>query len=84
MAKVKYPEHEKLHKVHEQSQVIGEFLEQLGSEGLSICEYVDRHDRWSPLSKNTEKILADYFGIDLDKLEKEKRQMLAELQKANK
>lgn len=34
---------------------------------------------YSPISKNTEKILAEYFKIDLNKVEAERRALLAAL-----
>ena len=36
----KYPEHEKLTKVKDQSQTIGGFLESMGEQGLVLAEYV--------------------------------------------
>lgn len=39
---------------------------------------------WYPLNYSIEKLLAEYFEIDLNKLEKEKRQMLDEIRNANK
>jgi len=76
---MKYPEHEKMHSVKEKSQAIGEFLEQIQSEGLVICDYHEHE--WSPISKGIEQILADYFEIDLNKIEREKRQMLDEMRR---
>ena len=35
--------------------------------------------RYTPANENTEKLLAQYFEIDLDVLEEEKRTMLTEL-----
>ena len=37
---------------------------------------------YGPANENTEKLLAQYFGIDLDVLEKEKRAMLAVARKS--
>jgi hypothetical protein len=71
-----YPEHDKLEKVQEQSQTIGEFLEWLSSEKEihlarwhNTCDLRDVHT-------DKEKLLAEFFGIDLKKLEEEKRQMI--------
>ena len=59
-----FPEHDKLHKIRSQSQLIGEFLEWLSySKGISLGTPV--HD-----------LLAEFFEIDLKKLEAEKRAML--------
>ena len=104
-----YPEHEKLMKVKDESQVIGEFLEGCG---YTLCEFQPEADepRWIdedtgapshvfadnavenfawypegyyPVRGGINEILAGYFGIDLDKIEDEKRQMLEELRTAN-
>jgi hypothetical protein len=72
-----YPEHEKLDAVKEQSQAIGEFLD-LGP--YTLCEWVkfDDCDREQlvPVRKPLQAILADWFKIDLAKLEGERRAML--------
>jgi len=79
---MQYPEHEKLKKVQDKSQTIGEFLEWLGYEkDYAICEIEERYQRYYPISINHQKLLGQYFDIDLDKLEKEKRQMLETLKK---
>ena len=78
------PECDKLAKVKDKSQIIGEFLDHIMNvEGLSICESVDDHyeSGWVPLNKSIEQILAAYFGIDLDKVEQEKRAILKDLSK---
>lgn len=78
-----YPEHEKLQKIQDQSQMIGDFLSWLQEEkGLSLCSYQgEKHkiDLWCPTDANTSKLLADYFEIDEKKLEEEKQKMLQEL-----
>jgi len=70
---MKYEEHEKLHKVKDQSQTIGQFLEWL-NEQYTLCE--SDEDTYYPTHINIEKLLATYFEIDLDKIENEKQQML--------
>jgi hypothetical protein len=79
-----YPEHDKLHAVKDQSQAIGSFLDWLQNERkprtvLAIHEW----DEWVPTNERIEALLAEYFEIDLKKLEEEKRAMLDELRKAN-
>lgn len=77
---MKYPEHEKLKEVQEQSQIIGEFLEWLEFEkNYCLCECENKYDRWLPVSENHIKLLGQYFNIDLNKLKQEKRQMLESL-----
>lgn len=79
MSSSQYPEHEKLSAISAESQAIGQFLD----EGTyTLCE-VDKYDRFVPVGKSIQEILADYFGIDLNKIEAEKRQMLDEIRGAN-
>lgn len=69
-----YPEHEKLEAVKDQSQAIGEFLD---TSGYTLC--VVRNHQWVSVGRPINQILAGYFGIDLGKIEEEKRTMLAKL-----
>jgi len=81
--KINYPEHEKLKAVQKESQAIGEFLDWLtGEKKIELAKWNEDErveDRLLPWHHSTEKLLADYFKIDLVKLEAEKRKMLAEL-----
>jgi hypothetical protein len=82
-----YPEHDKLRAVVDQSQAIGEFLEEfLPSKGIQLCSRMpvdDDSDELSlhfyPIHESTRRLLAEFFGIDDDALEREKRTMLAVL-----
>jgi len=128
-----YPEHDRLAAISDQSQVCGEFLEWLQSEGLHLMRWrtglTDTmacgpgwpsavgggHSRqlklcadgvrrcmrcgkpldeegtyevavenwvsegWVSEGRSIEQLLAAFFGIDLDKIETEKRQMLARM-----
>jgi hypothetical protein len=82
-----FPEHDKLSKIRDESQVIGEFLEWLYDEKeVILCkvrgdEYADTYGLHSPVNLNTQDLLADFFEIDLTKLEQEKQQMLDALRK---
>lgn len=75
-----WPEHTKMRAVQDKSQVIGEFLE---NTDYILSQYDQNNgggeDLLWPVTKTTEQILADYFGIDLDKIEAERQQMLAAL-----
>lgn len=77
----KYPECEKMKAISEDSQKIGEFLEWLDQHSMFVAEY-DRRDFPQPIRLNREQLLAKYFKIDLNKVEKERRSILADLQKA--
>jgi hypothetical protein len=77
-----YPECDKLLAARGKIQTLGEFLEWLGAEGIFLAEVDTRPGRWGHggghalISETTEKLLARYFEIDLDKVEAEKRAML--------
>lgn len=62
-----YPEHEKLRAINDESQAQGAFVEWLVQHG-----YAD-------LFGDLIELLAEYHHIDRNRLEAEKRQMLAEL-----
>jgi hypothetical protein len=77
-----YPEHEKLKAVKDRSQAIGEFIEWLEeSKRMCIC-YREEGGYW-PTGTPINKLLAEHFEIDLDRLEDEKRQMLREQRALN-
>jgi hypothetical protein len=72
-----YPEHEKLEKIVAESQICGEFLDWLrGKRGLELCGLSKDESFFYPVSIPTSKLLAEFFGIDRNKLEAEKRTML--------
>lgn len=77
-----YPEHEKLKKVAEQSQVIGEFVDIfLGGKGIMLAHYYEFVDTGGKQLTThgvpaIDDLLAEFFDIDRDKLETEKRAML--------
>lgn len=81
-----YPEHEKLKLVQDNSQTVGEFLEFLGEKDLVVCKYQettpDEEEGWDgpegywPDRTSKEKLLAEFFDIDLIKLEAEKVEMI--------
>lgn len=78
-----YPEHDKQHKIINFSQKCGEFLEWLQEEkGLFLAIYGTRvtdADRLYIADPSVTRLLAEFFEIDQDKLEAEKRAMLDEL-----
>jgi len=116
-----YPECEKLAKVKDASQIIGEFLEWLGAQGIrlherpikeaviarmkglpvdnghcilcggklvfGVCGGCNAHqdrdyfDHYYPIRKTIEQIIAQYFEIDLNKVEEERRLILEEIRK---
>jgi hypothetical protein len=82
--KKKYPECDKMIAVSKESQAIGNFLEWLGEQGILLAEYgTERYhrDQLMPKHISIEKLLAEYFEIDLDKVETERRAMLDDFRK---
>lgn len=78
------PEHDKLGQVREQSQACGEFLEWLGdAKKLVLCFYDDESEQYQPSHPGVTRLLAEFFSIDQDKLEAEKRAMLDYLARLN-
>lgn len=81
-----YPEHDKLKKIQPLSQAIGEFLEWASGEGMYLCAEIEvRADSFEylPITKQVPTLLAAHFGIDLNEIEAEKRQMLDHMRKLN-
>ncbi len=73
-----YPEHKKLESVQAKSQEIGAFLEWLQHErGFVIATWLD--EELAPSHESIEKLLAAYFDVDLNRIEREKRRMLDSL-----
>jgi hypothetical protein len=80
------PELDKMLRVKDESQAIGEFIEWLGANGMWIGRWsedgVTREQFGDPVSTSIEQLLADFYGIDLVKAEQERRAILAEIAKA--
>jgi hypothetical protein len=86
-----YPECEKMLAVKSKSQPIGEFIEWLrGERGIVLAKWCDKdedgedyldsgYSRLVPVHIRIEDLLAEYFGIDLKRIEQEKRIMLSKL-----
>ncbi len=93
----KYPECEKLQSVSEESQRIGFFLEWLKNQ-YSLCvwqegrkdyfgddpeDYIYSPEGYYPDRKSIEAILAEYFQIDMDKVNEEREQILRDIREEN-
>lgn len=78
------PELDKLRAVMDESDIIGEFLVTCG---YVLAENVPREggldDVLVPVPRTTNEILAKYYGIDLFKVEEEKRAILDSLKAAS-
>lgn len=69
-------EHERLSQISNKSQVIGEFIDWLASKGI----YPQKSGRGSRgFHFDVQKELAEFFKIDLEKLEREKLVILEHL-----
>ncbi len=80
----KYPECKKMAAVRDQSQVIGEFLEWLANEKETwICKREEEDRTYYLWGFSVEIVLAEFFGINLNKVDEEKRQMLDEIRREN-
>jgi hypothetical protein len=74
------PTLDKLRFVKDKSQAIGEFLEWLmGEQKVQLMLY---HEL-APERRNIERLLADFFEINLDEVEKERRALLDWMRKVN-
>lgn len=76
----KYPEHEKLQNLGDANQIVGDFIEWLHDRGMEIGRFEQMRGfsdlQFVPVTKSRDALLAEYFDIDRDKLEMEKRSML--------
>lgn len=77
---MEYSEHQKLSAVNDSSQLLGEFLDWLGTQEMTVAYWVDKPiQSLAPVKLSTNELLARFFDIDLVKLEEEKRAMLNHL-----
>lgn len=75
-----YPEHTKLRAISDQSQACYDFIDWLGSEkGYRLCYVPQRSGTYEPVQHSMRGLLAEFFEIDVDKIETEKRAMIAQL-----
>lgn len=82
MTEQTYPECEKLSDHQPQMEVIREFLEWASDNGMELGHWEpakagQANDRFSPVNEQFDQYLARYFGIDMAKVENERRAMLA-------
>ena len=77
-----YPEHEKMAEIREQSQICGEFLEWLTTDGgYHLAQQSDSGPWTVPALYSVPELLARFFEIDLGKIEVEKQQMLEDIRR---
>lgn len=79
-----YPEHEKMSKIADTSQKIGEFLDWLNSEkDIELKRWSEENNEYLSVFVSTTVLLAEFFEIDLTKIEAEKRAMLDAMRAMN-
>jgi hypothetical protein len=78
-----YPEHQKMMDCRDDAFIIGAFLE---DGPYMLGEYLSferggfpPREEFVPVSKGIQAVLAEYFEIDLDVIEQEKRAMLEKI-----
>ena len=73
------PECEKMVAVQERSRELSNFVDWLREKGYEICIENESENRpYDRLRKSNEQLFADYFSIDLKKVEEERRALLEE------
>lgn len=77
----KTPELDKMKAVQAESQTIGAFLDHMSTSGMSLACFDQYGENLHFVRKSIEQILADYFEIDLVKVEKERRAILDAIRK---
>lgn len=77
------PECERLVANESESSILTDFVDWLNSNGYVICTLEDTQgyprEQFISLRKTYEQLFADYFEIDLKKVEQERRALLASL-----
>lgn len=69
-------------KIRHQSQAIGEFLDWCHQKGWHLCVYHKGCEFPRPIREsNIQRILAEYFGIDYDAMNKEQEAVLEYMRK---
>lgn len=78
MINITTPELEKVIRFRDESQIISGFLDFLSLEqGICFCRATDSMETpMVVISESKEQLLAAYFGINLDRAEKERRTIL--------
>lgn len=73
---------EKMYQLRDKTEVIGEFLEWL-LDNYSVCDWDEENNRYEQRYQNIEQWLAEYFDIDLNKVEREKTALLQWIREQN-
>ncbi len=76
-----YPEHEKLKSIKGLSQELGSFIEWAKGKGWTLRKWHEEDDYTGYISvgKSIQEMLAEFYNIDLVKLEEEKEDLLKQI-----
>lgn len=80
-----YPELERMNAISKESQTCGEFLVWLREEKkFTLCQTVTSSNwAYHPVHVDMTKLLAEFFRIDLNKVEEERRVILDSIRQSN-
>jgi hypothetical protein len=78
----KCPECEKMDRIHDNSQRLGLFLEWLKNRYV-LARWEKNETRLTPVHVDIQKILAEYFDIDLVKVDQEQQSILEWIREEN-
>lgn len=83
-----YPEHDKVAAVKHETEIVDDFLAWLMTTEYTLAVPYNGEETfigqmYVPYWPSTEQLLARWKGIDLDRLETENRQLLAEIRAGN-
>ncbi len=76
------PELDKMAAVRERSAELSAFVDWLDEHGHAICTFSEETHRFHP-RYGYEQLFADYFGIDLAAVDRERQQILDRLRELN-
>lgn len=80
--RVTHSEHEKLRGVADRTQAVGEFLDWVAETHHCELGRPEGHRaEFRPIGIGVQQLLAQWTGVDLDRLEQEKRAMLDDLRR---
>ena len=79
---------DKMVEVREESVLLSDFVDWLREHGYAVCKRVDHEGflypvEYTPLMDGQfERLFGGFFGIDVDKVEQERRDLLKQIQKS--
>lgn len=77
---VERSELDKWSDVHDSAVTINEFMDFLSQKGIILCQMHKEHEAYYPILKQRDDLIYECYNIDFNKLESERRQLLAKIQ----